>query len=41
MSADNDSDRRPFAEIVPIDFGSVEPKSGGGGNRTRVRSRTG
>src|SRR5262249_27324742 len=25
-SADNDSDRRPFAEIVPIDFGSVEPK---------------
>ena len=26
MSADNDSDRRPFTEIVPIDFGSVEPK---------------
>jgi len=40
-AADNNSDRRPLAEIIPIEKTAVCGGSGGGGNRTRVRGRTG
>ena len=39
--ADNDSARRPFDRIVPIDKAPIAGKSGGGGNRTRVRGSSG
>ena len=36
IAAENDSDRRPFDRIVPIEKAPITGNSGGGGSRTRV-----